>query len=172
MFSATNKQSDYTSLSPSLAHRSSIILNFCVAPGIRKAELGVLYTPKSYKDRFLAWSGKIFKDLKPLEQRPALAASWQSVFGFLYWGARLEEPGHNRSRSPFTTRADIAERRVASTGAGQPNYWPNTWFRADAYNAISSGCHTIKSVRTLLLCYGVHWSPWRTKRTRMYGCDL
>ena len=31
-------------------------------------------------------------------------------------------PGHNRSSSPFTTLAGLAERRVASTGAGQPNY--------------------------------------------------
>ena len=31
-------------------------------------------------------------------------------------------PGHNRSSSPFTTLADGAERRVASTGAGQSNY--------------------------------------------------
>ena len=29
---------------------------------------------------------------------------------------------HNRSSSPFTTLADRAEGRVASTGAGQPNY--------------------------------------------------
>ena len=29
---------------------------------------------------------------------------------------------HNRSSSPFTTLANRAERRVASTGAGQPNY--------------------------------------------------
>ena len=29
---------------------------------------------------------------------------------------------HNRSSSPFTTLADRAERKVASTGAGQPNY--------------------------------------------------
>ena len=47
------RQSDYTTLSPSLSHRSSIILNFGVAPGIRKAELGALYTPKSEKDQFL-----------------------------------------------------------------------------------------------------------------------
>ena len=32
------------------------------------------------------------------------------------------KPGHNRSSSPFTTLADRAERRVVSTGAGQPNY--------------------------------------------------
>ena len=29
---------------------------------------------------------------------------------------------HNRSSSPFTTLADKTERKVASTGAGQPNY--------------------------------------------------
>ena len=29
---------------------------------------------------------------------------------------------HNRSSSPFTTLADRVERKVASTGAGQPNY--------------------------------------------------
>ena len=29
---------------------------------------------------------------------------------------------HNCSSSPFTTLADRAERRIASTGAGQPNY--------------------------------------------------
>ena len=29
---------------------------------------------------------------------------------------------HNRSSSPFTTLADRAEHRVASIGAGQPNY--------------------------------------------------
>ena len=43
---------------------------------------------------------------------------------------------HNRSSSPFTTLAEQAERKVVITGAGQPNYWSNTWFRADAYNAI------------------------------------
>ena len=29
---------------------------------------------------------------------------------------------HNRSSSPFTTLADRTERKVVSTGAGQPNY--------------------------------------------------
>ena len=42
---------------------------------------------------------------------------------------------HNRSSSPFTTLADRTERKVASIGAGQPNYWPKTWFGADAYSA-------------------------------------
>ena len=95
---------------------------------------------------------------------PALAASWQSVFGFLYWGARPEEPVHNRSSSPFTTLADIAECKVVSTGAGQPNYWPKTWFGADAYNAISSGCRTaLKKVFGLYCRFAGRESPWWSK---------
>ena len=43
---------------------------------------------------------------------------------------------HNHSSSPFTTLAEKMERKVASTGVGQPNYWPKTWFGADAYNAV------------------------------------
>ena len=65
----------------------------------------------------------------------SFAASWQSVFGFLYWGAHPDKPGHNHSSSPFTTLSDRAERKVVSTGAGQPNYWPKTWFGDDAYKA-------------------------------------
>ena len=55
---------------------------------------------------------------------------------------------HNRSSSPFTTLAKQAEREVVTTGAGQPNYWPKTWFGADAYNAIYAELHC-ESVRTL-----------------------
>ena len=73
--------------------------------------------------------------IKSPNSRPAVAVPWQSVFGFLYWGAPLDKPRHNRSSSPFTTLADIVEHKVASTGAGQPNYWPKTWFGANAYNA-------------------------------------
>ena len=94
---------------------------------------------------------------------PAHTASWQSVFGFLYWGAHPDEPGHNRSSSPFTTLADIAERKVASTGAGQPNYWPKTWFGANAYNA-KFGVPNYKSVRTLLPSCGALRSPWQIKK--------
>ena len=47
--------------------------------------------------------------------------------------ARINQK-HNRSGSPFTTLVDSMERKVASTGAGQPNYWRKTWFGADAYN--------------------------------------
>ena len=62
---------------------------------------------------------------------------------------------HNRSSSPFTTLADKMERKVASTGAGQPNYWPKTWLGADAYNAkFGVPNYTVKSVRTLLPCNG------------------
>ena len=69
------RQSDYIALTLSLSHMSSIILNFGVAPGIRKAELGALYMPKSDKADSSPKAEKIFKDLRPLEQRPALAAS-------------------------------------------------------------------------------------------------
>ena len=55
--------------------QKSTILNFCEAPSIRKAELGALYTPKSDKADSSPEAEKIFKDLRPLEQRPALAAS-------------------------------------------------------------------------------------------------
>ena len=41
---------------------------------------------------------------------------------FLYLGCPLDKPRHNRSSSPFTSLADIAECKVASTGAEQPNY--------------------------------------------------
>ena len=48
---------------------------FWRTPGIRKAELGVLCTPKSDKADSSPEAEKNFKDLRPLEQRPALAAS-------------------------------------------------------------------------------------------------
>ena len=54
-------------LSLSLSHRSSITLNFGEAPGIRKAELGALYTPKLDKADSSLEEEKIFKDLRPLE---------------------------------------------------------------------------------------------------------
>ena len=64
--------------------------------------------------------------------------------------ARINQK-HIRSSSPFTTLADRTEHKVASTGAGQPNYWPKTWFGADAYNAnFGVPNYTVKSVRTLL----------------------
>ena len=103
----------------------------------------------------------------------ALAASWQSVFGFLYWGARPEEPGHNRSSSPFTTLADIAERKVASTGAGQPNYWPKTWFGANAYNAIIQGAELYykKCSDFVAVVWSINEAPGELKRTKVYGCN-
>ena len=35
----------------------------------------------------------------------------------------------------FTTLSDRMDNKVVRTGAGQPNYWPKTWFGADAYKA-------------------------------------
>ena len=45
------------------------------APSIRKAEFVALYTPKSGKADTSPEAEKVFKDLRPLEQRPALALS-------------------------------------------------------------------------------------------------
>ena len=60
-----------------------------------------------------------------------------------------DEPGHNRSSSPSATLADIAERKVPNHGSrANPTIDQRHDFRADAYNAISSGCRTVKSVRT------------------------
>ena len=76
VFRATDKAIGVIKLyHPHFSHRSSIILNFGVAPGIRKAEIGALYTPKSDKADSSPEAEKIFKDLRPLEQRPALASS-------------------------------------------------------------------------------------------------
>ena len=62
------RQSDYTALSSSLSHRSSIILNFGAAPSIHKAKLGALYTPNRAITDSSCKAEKISKDLKPLEQ--------------------------------------------------------------------------------------------------------
>ena len=45
------------------------------SPSIQKAELGALCTPKSDKADSSPEAENIFKDLRPLEQRPALASS-------------------------------------------------------------------------------------------------
>ena len=81
--------------------------------------------------------------------------------------------GHNHSSSPFTTLADITERKVASTGAGQPNYWPKTWFRANAYSAkFGVPSYTVKVFGLLLPCCGALCSPWQGGTHRVYGCYL
>ena len=107
-------------------------------------------------------AGEISNDLQPPNSWPALAVSWQSVFGFLYWGAPLDKLGHNRSSSPFTTLANTAERKVVSTRARQPNYWPKRWFGANAYSAkFGVSNYTVKVFGLLLPCCGVLWSPWK-----------
>mgnify|MGYP005835856081 CR=1 FL=1 len=95
----------------------STILNFGEASNIRKVGLGALYMPKSVEADSSPEAEKIFKDFEPLGRRPAFTASWQSVFDFLYWGARPEESRHNRSSSPCATLADITERKVPKQGS-------------------------------------------------------
>ena len=73
---------------------------------------------------------------------------------------------HNRSNSPITTLADRAERKVAITGAGQPNYWPKTWFRADAYKAkLATPKYAIELFGLLLATHLFpNWAPGRLCR--------
>ena len=47
-----------------------MILNFGEAPGIRRAEFGVLYTTKPDKADSSPKAEKVLKDLRPLEQQP------------------------------------------------------------------------------------------------------
>ena len=63
---------------------------------------------------------------------------------------------------------------VASTGAGQPNYWPKTWFGANAYSAkFGVPNYTIKSVRTFIAVVRGAIKPLANiKRTKVYGCYL
>ena len=58
------------------------------------------------------------KILQPLEQLTNSRRIMTVSFGFLYRGARPEEPGHNRSSSPLAALADRTERRAANPGAG------------------------------------------------------
>ena len=104
---------------------------------IRLSELGccrcltgwrpVLCVMRKNRDRFIL-SHRIADQLSPHHDSQFSAFSTE-VF------IRMNRK-HNRSSSPFTSIAERAEHKVVTTGARQPNYWPKTWFGADAYNAI------------------------------------
>ena len=59
---------------------SSIILNFGVAPGIRKAEVGALYTPNWIKTGSSHKVEKISKDLKTSRTADQLSPHHDSQF--------------------------------------------------------------------------------------------
>ena len=103
----------------------------------------------------------------------SLRLLWQSVFGFLHWGVRPDEPGHNRSSSPGATLADRAERKVVSTGAGQPNYWPKTWFVTNAYKAklVTPKC-AIKLFGLVDNSYVAISSPWQYMPRWVHGITI
>ena len=115
------------------------------------------------KCRSFAWCGKNLQRF--CNPRTADRLSPYHDSQFLAFSTEVfirSRPGHNHSSSPFTTLADITERKVASIGAGQPNYWPNTWFGANAYNAKFRVPNLyIRSVQTLLPYCGAISSPWR-----------
>ena len=110
-------------LLPSLSHRSFTIKKVGEAPGIRKAEDGVLYTPNRTKTDSSHKAEKISSDLKTSQIADQLSPHHDSQFSAFSTEVLIRfRPGHNCSSSPFTTLADKAEHRVASTGAGKPNY--------------------------------------------------
>ena len=81
--------------------------------------------------RSLVWHGESLKIRKIRQVVDQLSPHHDSQFSAFSTEVLIRsKPGHNRSSSPFTTLADRAERRVASTGAGQPNYWPKTMIRS------------------------------------------
>ena len=61
-----------------------MILNFGEAPCIRRAEFGALYMPKPDKADSSPEAEKVFKDLRPLEQRPVSRLIMTVSFSFLY----------------------------------------------------------------------------------------
>ena len=165
--------SDYRALTPSLSHRS-LTVGLRYSPWYVHSHPSMVRYMIDQKNGPSCDMGGTAKDSNESSSGwPSLAASWQSIFGFLYWGAHPDKPGHNRSSSPFTTIADIVERKLVSTGAEQPNYWPKTWFGADAYNVIFGVLnYTIKSVWTsLAMLWGTIKSPRQTERTKVYGCN-
>ena len=75
MFSAANEAIGLYDFIALTSPWKSTILNVDEAPSVRKAVLGALSTPKSDEADSSPEAEKIFKDLRPLEQRPALALS-------------------------------------------------------------------------------------------------
>ena len=143
---------------PSLSHRSFIIKHRCNPWYMNQGAVSVW--SGSTDPSWNAEKPPTIWDLRTADRLSPHHDNQFSAFStkVLIWS----RPGHNRSSSPFTTLADIAERRVASTGAGQPNYWPKTWFGSNAYHAKFRVPNLyIKSVRTSLPYCGVISSPWR-----------
>ena len=93
-----------------------------------------------------------------------IVSFWLSLLRYLT-GRILK---YNHSSSPFTTLAELAERKVVITGAGQPNYRPKTWIGADAYNAIFVTPNCTIKVFGLILCTWLNGAPGDLSRTEVY----
>ena len=145
------RQSDYRALTPSLSHRSFMVGLRCSPWYVRSypntvalhrwPEKTVIHVIRKKSQKILI-SHRVVDQLSPHHDSQFSAFSTE-VFDQV-------NRKHNRSSSPFTTLADRAERKVVSTGAGQPNYWPKPWFGADAYNAIFGTPNCTKKVFRLL----------------------
>ena len=111
------KQPDYRALTLSLSLRSFMVGLRC-SPWYVRSYPNTVALHRWPENGPSCYTEEIAKDFnKSPSGWPALAASWQSVFGFLYWGARAAVPGHNRSSSPSTTLANIAECKLPKNGS-------------------------------------------------------
>ena len=126
------RQSDYKALTLSLSHRSFMV-------GLRHSPwcvCGVWCLAYLIWKRSFVLHGESLKIPISRQVVDQLSPHHDSQFS-AFSTEVLDQMNrkHNRNSSPFTTLADRAERKVVSTGVGQPNYWPKTLFGADAYNA-------------------------------------
>ena len=115
------RQLDYKALTLSLNHRSFMV-------GLRNSPwcvCGVWCLTYLIWKRSLVWHGESLRIPRSRQVVDQLSPHHDSQFSAFSTEVLIQfRPGHNCSSSPFTTLADRAERRVASTGAGQPNYSP------------------------------------------------
>ena len=116
------RQSDYEALSLSLSH-GSLTMGLLDSPWYMRGypnAVRYMYDPKEGPSYNTGESQRI-----PLSRRAVDQLSPHHDSQFLAFSTEVfvhVNQKHNRSSSPFTTLADRAERKVASTGAGQPNY--------------------------------------------------
>ena len=151
------RQSDYKALT--LSHRSFMV-------GLRHSPwyvCGVWCLTYLIWKRSFMWHGESLKIQRNRQVINQLSPHHDSQFS-AFSTEVLDQMNrkHNRGSSPFTTLDDRAECRIARTGAGHPNYWPKTWFGADAYKAkIVMTNYDIKLFGLFRNTYVAVSSPWR-----------
>ena len=95
-----------------------------IAPGMRTAYSNMVCYIYDLKKKVLRVIRRESRQI-PISHRVVDQLSQHHDSRFLVFSTEVLDQmnrKHNRSSSPFTTIDDRAERKVASTGAGQPNY--------------------------------------------------